>query len=582
MSVRELIRACWRGMDRTRLVELVRQLDHDRSGSMALLFAGTAALSVILCAFSVDEGALYLQRRHAQASVDLAAIAAASDPANAFAIVRGQLVRAGLIPASLSDTELTGHSGATHLAVETGTYRADPTLSVSARYVSGTAHPDAVHVHFTMPGTLYFAKAWSAPPTIGVSALASADPKVTFSVGSSLVRLDGGIANAVLNGLLGSNLSLSAVSYQGLLDARISAFGFLDALAQELGVTAGTYDDVLALSAGHGTIAKAIADNLTGAQKTAALTLAAALGDSAKVPIDKLFALGDAGHLAIGSGARSGMTADLSALQLLAVCGALSDGTHQVALNLAAGLPGLASLSASLAVGEPAQFAPWYAIGPDGTVVRTSQVRLRLVASIGGGALLPGVSIRIPLYLAVANAAARVQSASCPAPGTPYGAATIATLPGVARLSLGEVEDPAFASFTGAPNIGSARLITTPLLKVTGAGSVDIGQIQPVPLAFSSADIADGEVRVATTSAFTQSLTASLFDHLDLNVSLLGLNLGLNSAPAVKAAIETAIAPLPPVLDATISSLLTTLGLALGSADVRVYGVQCTHSVLVG
>jgi uncharacterized membrane protein len=46
--------------------------------------------------------------------------------------------------------------------------------------------------------------------------------------------------------------------------------------------------------------------------------------------------------------------------------------------------------------------------------------------------------------------------------------------------------------------------------------------------------------------------------------------------------LEALLAPLAPTLDLTISTLLETLGLSLGEADVQVYGVRCTHAVLVG
>jgi uncharacterized membrane protein len=50
----------------------------------------------------------------------------------------------------------------------------------------------------------------------------------------------------------------------------------------------------------------------------------------------------------------------------------------------------------------------------------------------------------------------------------------------------------------------------------------------------------------------------------------------------INTALKTVVAPLGPPLDAILNSMLTTLGLGIGEADVRVYGVRCATPVLVG
>ena len=557
---------------------LLRHFRRDERGNIALLFAVFMALGTLAGALAVDEGALYLQRRTAQSAVDLAAISAASDPADAFALARQALADAGLITSTTSDATLANSSSPTQLSVDAGAYSPDPSLAVAARYQSGTTPANAVHVRFRMPGALYFAQRWGHDPAIGVEAVASTNPIVRFSVGSTLAALSDGVPNAVLNALLGANVSLTAASYNGLLDTHVSLFGFLDALAQELSITAGTYDDVLAASADQGTIARAVADTVTGADRTAALALAQVLGHNGRVPIGSLFNLGDAAGLAIGTGASSGYTASLSALQLLAASGAVSDGTHEVSLNLAASVPGLTSLTMNLAVGEPAQFATWFALGPSGTIARTAQVRVKFVATLAGGPALLGASVRLPLYLEVAYARAGVQSATCPAGGAMTGTAVIAAQPGVASLTIGDVPDPAFSSFAASPTPVPATLINAALLDVTGSGTASIGQTTATPLSFSVADISSGTLHRATTSTFTQSLGTSLLQHMTLGVTAFGLGVTTTS---VGNALASLLAPLTPVLDGLIDSALATLGLTLGNADVEVYGVTCPHPVLV-
>lgn len=555
-----------------------RDFGRDERGNVAMLFAAFMVLAAGLGAFAVDEGAIYLEDRQAQAATDLAALAAAGDPGNAFARAKQTLVDAGVLAATLTDTALAAPGAPIRLAVETGRYTPDPALAVARRFVAGAAPANAVSVELARPAQLYFASPWAAAPVLHVAAVASAAPQVSFSVGSTLLSLDDGLANALLDALLGARVSLSAASYNGLLTTEVSVFGFLDALAQQLSIAAGSYDDVLAAAAGRGAIARAIAAATNGADAAAALTIAQALGDAAPVPIGKLLSLGDAGRLAIGTGASSGYDARLSALQLLTASAALSDGVHQATLNLGAAVPGLTSLTMSVAIGQPPQFASWFALGPSGTIARTAQIRVRLLLTLAGGAGLAGGIVRLPLYLDSAYAEAAVQSATCPAAGLP-GSAVIAAQPGVARLTIGDVSDAALDDFSTTPTPAPATLLDLLLLKVTASGTASIDATQPIPLSFSADDIAAATVRRAATTTFTQSLVASLLGSLTLNVSLGPLS--LLSLGGVTQSLEALLAPVGPMLDATLATTFNALGLTLGAADVRVYGVTCRRPVLV-
>jgi uncharacterized membrane protein len=452
-------------------------------------------------------------------------------------------------------------------------------VPVAARFSAGGQTLNAVRVHFRRPGLVYFARSWGAAPDIAANAVASATPTVRFSVGSTLATLNGGLPNALLDALLGTSADFSAVGYRGLFTAKLSLFGFLDALAQQLDINAGSYADVLAASADRGTIARANAATLTGADATAAAALAATLTPGGPIAIGRLVSLGNDARLAIGTGTLSGDDANLSALQMLAATAALSEGTHAATVNLAADVPGLAGLTMGVALGEPAQFASWFALGPSGTIARTAQVRLKFVATLVGGAGLGGGVIRLPLYLNVAYADAGVASANCPASGETTGSAVIEAQPGAAQLVVGDVADPGFADFSAAPTIAPATLLNLPLLlKITASGEADVAQINPTPLAFSAADIENGTTHEAATTQFTQSLTTSLLSTMDVQASLLGL--GLSTAGVTKA-LANLLAPLGPVLDSTIATTLDTLGLKLGAADVQVYGVSCARPVLV-
>jgi len=551
-----------------------RRFARDERGSFIILFAAAICAASVIAAFVVDAASLHHERRALQRGVDLAAILAAQDTANSLAVAHDTLVEAGLISKEASLPVLAAQAGGNPLLVERGHYSANPAIDAAARFQPDVLPFNAVRVRYQHPGHLFFSSSWFNEPTIGASAIATVSPEVAFSVGSRLASLNGGIANTVLNQLLGTSVALTAVDYNGLAGVKIDALAFLDALGFQLGITAGTYDDILAASADHRQIGRAIAASLTGPPTLAALKIANASGDG-KVLISDLFSLGALGQAEIGAGS-DGSLAPVSALDLLSLSASLSDSKHQAAVTVTAGVPGLVGIDVSLAVGEPPQGGSWYAVGPFGTVVRTAQVRARIVANLKLKVLLlPLVDVRVPLYLDVAHAEATVTSATCPTAGAPFGAATIAARPGVAQLILGEVSSQSFGSFNTAPLVGVATLINALGIKVTGSARAEIAQIYPVSLGFSSADIAAGKIKTAKTSTFLGSLVGSLFG--DLNLSVAGIGLGI-----IGPLIHGLLAPLAPTLDTVIDTLLETVGVSLGEADVQVYGVRCGHAVLVG
>jgi uncharacterized membrane protein len=528
---------------------MLRLFLRSEAGNMSVLFAVAMVLGCVVGALAVDEASLYAERRQMQSAVDLAALAAAGDPADATDRVRESLKAAGFTEEPV---------------VTTGHYAPDPALAVGERFTAHGEPVNAVRVVLTRPGTLYFARGWSAPLEIGVEAVAAADPVVSFSIGSRLLRFDGGLANAVLNKLLGADISLTAASYEGLVDAQVNLLAFLDALATELDIGAGTYADVLSAEADHGQIARALAEALTGADRAAALALAGHIGHNGAVPIGKLVTLGTLAAKPIGSGLGA-TDATVSALQLLVASAALSDGTHQVALNVGASVPGLVGIAAKLEVGEPMQGGSFYAIGPADAVVRTAQVRLALLATLGGGAALLNSTVKLPLALNVASAEAHVVSATCPAAGEENGSATLAVTPGIASLTLGG--DP-------------ARLVDVAgLLTIDATAPAALVSPIAATVRFSPAEIGAGTVKTVATSGAVTGLAAELVAHLALDIRVLGL--GLLAKPLLDAAIRALLMPLAPALDQTIDLLLASLGLSLGEADVTVHSVTCAAPVLV-
>jgi len=545
----------------------------DCRANMAVLFAMGFAISALVSAVAIDAAALYHERRVIQGAVDLAALTAARNPQRAQALAQSTLVEAGLLAPGAQ----------TGLLVQAGRYDPDPALDAAARFTPGRTPFNAVSVRFEQQGRLHFADGWAEPPLLGARAVASLTPEVAFTLGSRLAALKGGIANAALNQLLGSKVSLSLLDYQALAGLEVDMFGFLDALAGELGVTAGSYDDLLALRADRGQLARALSRLGNGAQRLVLQKLINQLGTES-LPLNRLIEAGRLGALAIGSAGAQGLFTTISALDLLAAAATLSDGQHMLHLPLSGDFAGFLSLDADLALGEPPQGGGWLRIGAAGTPVRTAQARLRLLAQIGGKGVLQGETIRLPLYLEAAHAEAMVGAATCPSAGADRGTARILVRPGALRLMIGELGNPAFADFGASPRLDPARLVEVKLLGLTilqvfGAALVELAQTQPIALDFSSADIAGKTVRTARLTTPASGLTKSLLDNLKLQVPILGLGLNLSSLGQLLGAI---LSPLAPVLDQALMAVLRTVGLSLGEADVVVHGVRCGAPALVG
>lgn len=543
-----------------------RNFCRNERGNMAVLFAFGFTIAAMVSALAVDAASLYHERRRLQAGVDLAAITAAADPSRAVEIARSVLVEARLLAPASTDG----------LSVAPGHY--DPSIAdIDRRFVPGATPVNAVSVHLEREGDLFFASHFAAVPVMGASGIATVTPEVSFSVGSRLASLNGGLANAILSGLLGTSISLSVADYSALAAVNVNALSFLDALAQQLSVSAVSYDELLTMEAGTGHIAAALATLTTGVARTALQTIVGS-GAGQTLSLADIVSLGPLGDLALGSGGAVDLS--LSALEILTAAAALADGDRQVSVNLGAGVPGLVSLGLDLAIGEPPQGGGWFAVGPAGTVVRTAQVRLGLRAQLLGGPVLLGAGVNLPIWLDLAHSEARVASATCPSPQSPYGSARIDVVPGALELGLGVLNPNALHDFNTPPPQSPIHLVNVLLLKITGTAHVEMAQTTPIRLSFSSADVDAGTLKTARTQTPISSLVGSLLGDLDLTVNVLGI--GLSSPTVIARALRAQLAPLAPVLDLTITSTLGVLGLGLGEADVRVYGVRCEHAVLVG
>ncbi|MDG4876441.1 TadG family pilus assembly protein [Mesorhizobium sp. WSM4935] len=576
------------------LMAATRRLLADRSANFAVMTALCTPVALALTAFAIDEGSLYNERRAAQSIVDLAAITAASNITNAQQAVLTTLADNGITSVAVQQQGTTVAPTATKAVVQIvpGRYTGVSAIAAGSRFEAGKLPYNAVQVSLKKQGTLYFAGSIMAPPTLGTTAIASAQPQAAFSIGSRLASLNGGILNALLGGLLGGNISLSVMDYNSLVSADVDVLSFTDALATQLHLTGVSYSDVLASKATIGQIATAMA-NVPGLDRTAKIALesmASSATNNVKVPLCNLVSLGSVGSLGLGQ-KPAGLSVGASAMSMLTAAAALANGNNEVQVNLGATIPGLTSATLAVAIGEPLQCSPWLAVGESGTVVRTAQTRIKLNASVtvgnsnlGGGTSL--LAVHLPLNVEVAYAEAKLTDISCPT-GPSSIKVSIAAQPGVVAAHLANSNASGFADFTqpqsfSKADIADLRLLLVPLLQVTGSSAFSVTNMTPTTLTYNATDIANKAIKTVSTKNLTQSLTTSLVKNLSLSVNALGLGLDVTALlGTVKPAVTTLLNGVTAPVDDLLYNVLGALGVHVGEADVRVTGATCGRAVLV-
>ncbi|RWH07544.1 TadG family pilus assembly protein, partial [Mesorhizobium sp.] len=494
-----------------------------------------------------------------------------------------------------------------------GRYSGVSSIAAGSRFEAGKLPYNAVQVSMKKLGTLYFAASVMAPPVIGTTATASAQPAAAFSVGSRLASVNGGILNALLGALLGGNLSLSVMDYNSLISADVDVLSFTDALATQLRLTGGTYSDVLGSKATVGQITTAMA-NVPGLDRTAKLalqTMASSATNSVKIPLGHLVDLGSVGSLGLGQ-KPAGLSVSASAMSMVSAAAALANGTNQVTVDLGATIPGLTSTTLQVAIGEPMQSSPWLAVGELGTVVRTAQTRIKLNPSVGigngnngngfgngtgngtAGMKLGGgvklLAVNLPLNIEVAYAEAKLTDISCPT-GPSSIKVSIAAQPGVVAAHLADSNASGFADFGKPQSFSDADiadvslkmlLANLNLLQIKGSSAFSVTSMAPTNLTFSATEIANKAIKTVSTKNLTQSLTTSLVNNLSLTVNALGLGLDATTLlGTVKPAVTTLLNGVTAPVDNLVYNVLAVLGVHVGEADVRVTGATCGRSVLV-
>nr|WP_313416026.1 TadG family pilus assembly protein [Brevundimonas diminuta] len=530
----------------------------DDRGGVAVMAAVFGALICIAAALAVDVGSMVLKGREVQGAADLSALAAAQTLSQPLARTE----------AAVADTARANLADLASVRLQLGGYTPDRRLKPAARFTPGAARPNAARVVLSAPAPLYFGRWIMVRDSVTVSksataALPGGQPSAMFSIGSRLASLDGGLANALLSGLLGSHVSLTVMDYRALADARVNLLQFSDALAAELGVTAGDYDALLAHEAQTGQVLKAL-EAVAGSGAQSALGKLTRLPASATVKLDELIGV----EADAREGLRRGLNAEVSAMDLLMATLQTANQERQLALDVGA-RTGLADLDVMLAIGERPNRAPWLTVTSTGEpIIRTVQTRLYLKATALDKVPLVGLlaQVKVPILIEAASAEARLKAVQCQ--GEPR--VLIEARSGVARVRLGEIDEKRLRDFKSELKVSPAMLVSVLLIAVEGSADIQVADMEWSELRFTGAEIGSAQPKSVKAKGFANGLLTTLLR--DTKLTALGIPLHL-----VTQLLAAVLTPLGPVLDGVVQPLLELLGVRLGEADVWVHGVRCPN-----
>jgi uncharacterized membrane protein len=554
----------------------------DQDGAISIIAALSMALLLAVAAVVIDTGSLYFARRNLQSVSDAAALAAVQNPANATAI-------------ATSVFSTNGYSNPT-LTVTAGVYSPDESLSAANRFTPGNSGANAVKVRASIHKMANLAGVFglSNLMTVTTQSTAARVPTVSFGAGTGIANLNGGVINSLLGQLWGSNLSLSLIDYQSLLNTNVNALTFFDQLATTVGVT-GTYQQLASSSVSVGQLLDALiatastSGAVNGVPTGALLALRALrlqLASGTPMLLSKIVDLAPLQGRTIGNVAEIDSTGlQLNLMSLLSASARTVAAGRLIDVGAALTVPVTNSaVTTRLAIGSQMAQVADAAVG---TSIHTAQIRLALTATLVNVNLgVATANVQVPIYLEAAPGQATLTAMPCGAGGN---VAQVSASSGLTSLSFGTVTNAALNNFSTPVTPATAPVVNISLLGIpiqaNISGGVTVGANGPTTFSFTQADIAAGTVKSLPNSTATPF--AALSANLSLSTSILG-NAGLLAA-ALNTALSTLLNALNPLvtsliapLDAPVNSVMAALGLQLGVIDVKVFDATCRTPTLVG
>ncbi len=528
-----------------------------------MIVAGGLAMLTGSAVLGVDTATLFLEKRRLQGVADAAALAAATDLDNGTTRAQSAIA---LAPAN----------GTRLITLTPGSFTPDPAIAVDARFVAGAPSRNAARVALESRVQPIFAQVFGQREvTIAAGATAARIDLASFSIGTRLVSVQGGLPGALLSQLAGTDVSLSLLDYNALASGQVDLLRTTELLRTGIGVQAGTFGDVLAADVTLPRLATAMAGATTNAATAQALrTLATRLPGRA-VRLDSII---DLGPLADGSQADPSRPIRADAYTILREALQIGTGAQQIRSDIDLGVPGIAQTRLWMQIGERPAHSPWLSVGQAGqTVVRSAQVRMWIDITLAN-APLSLATVRVPIYVELAEAEARLAAIGCRGSRANATAALDVT-PSLGRTAIADLDPALLGNFQQPMALRPARMVMLPLASLTGFADVRLGGTQAQRVPFTAQEIEGNVVKSVATNDIANGIATSLLRNVDLRANVLGIGL---SAGVLTTTLGNTLTLAAPALDAVVGQVGALAGIHPGQADVRIDGVRCGTPMLVG
>ncbi|MCP3750391.1 pilus assembly protein TadG-related protein [Pseudomonas sp. SBB6] len=461
-------------------------------GAIGLIAALTLGMALLFVLMVIDTGRLFLEQRKLQRVADMAALEAVNGKGTC--LPTGPSAQALATQAATRNDHAPGPDRS--LQVECGSLQ---TGAASLRvFTADASKADAVRVTAGITlqtsiaaGIRSLVASATFDPSTRLSAQATAaqpgPPLARLNIRSTLLNIDSSRSaqlNALMGTLLGSQVNLSLVQWQGLLQADVNLLNYLDALAIKAQVSAGNYTELLGKTVNVGEALAVMAT--VAAQNNPLVDVSGLTQLSVQAQNAGGIALGDLLDIHNG-GSSAGLDAKLQALQLVQGMVQLANSAHGGEVSLPVNLLGLANISTRVKIIEPPQFS---ALGnpakattnpkdPEQIYVRTAQTRILIKVDLGP--LLGGINLGIiqvlpnpslDLGLEVASASSHVTGYNCASAASK--SLTVHNEAAAVKVLIGTIDSNNF--FSSVKPVDAAPLV---LLRVLGI-NIGLGTNSPV------------------------------------------------------------------------------------------------------
>lgn len=368
-------------------------------GAIGLMAALTMGLAVLCTLVVVDSGRLYMEKRTLQRVADMAALEAANrtgicaKTGSASAYALESATRNGFTATDSSRTLTTRCGTITTGADSRRSFAIDASKSDAIQVTVSHTVDRSIAAGI---GAMFDPK--PTPTGIQLTAVAVATPPLPplaqLTIRSTLVSIDstqGALLNAILGGLLGGTLNVSAVGYQGLADAHINLLDYLNQLALDVGIKAGDYTSLLdtgvSISQLLNTSLKVLPQSSPAVQEAISSLLGVtAIAAGTKIKLQDVFS--------VQTGLpQAALNTNLNLFQLVEAFVQVANSNSAAAASIPANLLGLAGATIQLKVIEPPrlsalgnpELAKANPTGPNQIYVRTAQIRILISVDLAPG-----------------------------------------------------------------------------------------------------------------------------------------------------------------------------------------------------